>query len=77
MSTVAERLHQAREARKLTIEQVAEITKIRTDHLRALENVSRQLRDDGFCKHLKQAKTAAFDLQLNPTQPGLQMHRLT
>jgi cytoskeletal protein RodZ len=37
MSTVAEQLHQAREARKLSIEQVAEITKIRTDHLRALE----------------------------------------
>jgi cytoskeletal protein RodZ len=37
MSTVAEQLHQAREARRLTIEQVAEITKIRTDHLRALE----------------------------------------
>ena len=26
------------------------------DHLRALENVSRQLRDDTFCKFLKQAK---------------------
>lgn len=25
----------------------------------------------------KQAKTAAFDLQVNPSQPGLQMHRLT
>lgn len=25
----------------------------------------------------KQAKTAAFDLQLNPAQPGLQLHRLT
>ncbi|KAB7644407.1 3'-5' exonuclease [Polymorphobacter fuscus] len=25
----------------------------------------------------KQAKTAAFDLQLNPAHPGLQMHRLT
>lgn len=25
----------------------------------------------------KQAKTAAFDLQLNPSQPGLHMHRLT
>lgn len=37
MSTVAEQLHQAREARKLTVEQVAEITKIRGDHLRALE----------------------------------------
>jgi cytoskeletal protein RodZ len=38
MPTVAEQLHQAREARKLTIEQVAEITKIRGDHVRALED---------------------------------------
>lgn len=37
MSTVAEQLHQAREARHLTVEQVAEITKIRGDHVRALE----------------------------------------
>lgn len=37
MPTVAEQLHQAREARKLTIQQVAEITKLRTDHVRALE----------------------------------------
>ncbi|HTL56464.1 MAG TPA: helix-turn-helix domain-containing protein [Candidatus Limnocylindrales bacterium] len=37
MSTVAEQLRQAREAQHLTVEQVAEITKIRTDHLRALE----------------------------------------
>src|SRR5262249_43223908 len=28
------------------------------DHLRALENISRQLRNDTFCKFLKQAKTA-------------------
>lgn len=28
------------------------------DHLRALENISRQLRDDTFCKFLKQAATA-------------------
>ncbi len=27
------------------------------DHLRALENISRQLRDDSFCRFLKQAKT--------------------
>ena len=27
------------------------------DHLRALENISRQLRDDMFCKVLKQAKS--------------------
>jgi PTS system fructose-specific IIA component/PTS system nitrogen regulatory IIA component len=26
------------------------------DHLRALENISRQLRDDSFCKQLKSAK---------------------
>ncbi len=28
------------------------------DHLRALENISRQLRDDMFCKFLKQSRTA-------------------
>lgn len=27
------------------------------DHLRALENISRQLRDDSFCSFLKQSKT--------------------
>jgi cytoskeleton protein RodZ len=37
MSTVAEQLHQAREAQKLTVNQVAEVTKIRGDHIRALE----------------------------------------
>ena len=37
MPTVAEQLRAAREAKKLTIEQVAESTKIRTDHVRALE----------------------------------------
>jgi len=37
MPTVAEQLREAREAKKLTIDQVAETTKIRTDHLRALE----------------------------------------
>ena len=29
------------------------------DHLRALENISRQLRDDTFCRFLKQAKGPA------------------
>ena len=38
MPTVAEQLRAAREARKLTIQQVADLTKIRTDHVRALEN---------------------------------------
>ncbi len=27
------------------------------DHLRALENISRQLRDDMFCRFLKQSKS--------------------
>ncbi len=34
------------------------------DHLRALENISRQLRDDTFCKFLKQSKGADEILQL-------------
>jgi PTS system nitrogen regulatory IIA component len=33
------------------------------DHLRALENISRQLRDDTFCRFLKQAK-ATEDIRL-------------
>ena len=38
MSTVAEQLRQAREAQNLTVYQVAEVTKIRTDHIRALDD---------------------------------------
>lgn len=38
MPTVAEQLRSAREAMGLTVHQVAEITKIRTDHIRALES---------------------------------------
>ena len=34
------------------------------DHLRALENISRQLRDDTFCKFLKESKSPADILQL-------------
>jgi len=37
MPTVAELLREAREEQKLNIYQVAEITKIKTDHIRALE----------------------------------------
>lgn len=37
MSEVGEQLHAAREALKLTIQQIADVTKIRTDHIRALE----------------------------------------
>lgn len=34
------------------------------DHLRALENISRQLRDDTFCRFLMQSKNADEILQL-------------
>ena len=34
------------------------------DHLRALENISRQLRDDTFCRFLKQARSAQDIRQL-------------
>ncbi len=34
------------------------------DHLRALENISRQLRDETFCRFLKQSKTPQDILQL-------------
>jgi cytoskeletal protein RodZ len=37
MSTVADQLRQAREAKKMTIHDVADVTQIRTDHIRALE----------------------------------------
>ena len=37
MSTVAEQLRRARESRNLSLQQVGDITKIRTDHIRALE----------------------------------------
>ena len=37
MPNVAEQLRQSREEQNLTIQQVAEVTKIRTDHIRALE----------------------------------------
>jgi PTS system fructose-specific IIA component/PTS system nitrogen regulatory IIA component len=44
------------------------------DHLRALENISRQLRDDTFCRFLKQAKSAHDVQQLldeaDSSQPG-------
>jgi PTS system fructose-specific IIA component/PTS system nitrogen regulatory IIA component len=34
------------------------------DHLRALENISRQLRDDAFCKFLKNSKSSGDISQL-------------
>src|ERR1035437_9700884 len=40
MPTVAEQLHGAREAKNLTVYQIAETTKIKTDHIRALEEVN-------------------------------------
>lgn len=38
MSAVAEKLRAAREAQGLTVYQVAEVTKIKTDHVRALDD---------------------------------------
>ncbi len=37
MATVADQLRQAREAQKLSVYDVADLTKIKTDHIRALE----------------------------------------
>jgi cytoskeleton protein RodZ len=37
MLTVADQLRTAREAQNLTVHQIAEITKLRTDHIRALD----------------------------------------
>jgi len=37
MAAVSQQLQMAREEKKLTVHQVAEVTKIRTDHIRALE----------------------------------------
>jgi cytoskeletal protein RodZ len=37
MSIVSAQLRSAREARNLTVEEVADLTKVRTDHIRALE----------------------------------------
>ena len=34
------------------------------DHLRALENISRQLRDETFCRFLKQSRNAEDIMQL-------------
>ena len=42
------------------------------DHLRALENVSRQLRNESFCKFLKQAKTPEEILTLLDEADGNQ-----
>ena len=38
MASVAEQLRTAREAQNLTIEQIAEITNVRADHIRAIED---------------------------------------
>ena len=38
MPTVSEQLRQGREAKNFTVHQIAEITKIKTEHVRALEN---------------------------------------
>ncbi|HZI32427.1 MAG TPA: helix-turn-helix domain-containing protein [Candidatus Binatia bacterium] len=80
MSTVAEQLRAAREAKNLTVEQVAETTKIRTDHIRALEegnfNVfSAQIYIRGSVKNYSSmlkldtpALLAALDAELDQTE---------
>jgi PTS system fructose-specific IIA component/PTS system nitrogen regulatory IIA component len=42
------------------------------DHLRALENISRQLRDDTFCRFLRQSKTPQDIVQLLEEADGNQ-----
>jgi len=42
------------------------------DHLRALENISRQLRDETFCRFLRQSKTPDDILQLLEEADGNQ-----
>lgn len=42
------------------------------DHLRALENISRQLRDDSFCRYLKQSRSTDDIMQLLEEADGNQ-----
>ena len=60
MATVAEQLRSAREAQNLDIYQVAEITKMKTDHIRALESGEY----DGFAAPI-------FDSKINISLGGL------
>lgn len=67
MPSVAEQLRAAREARKLTIHQVADATKIKTEHIRSLEEgdfspFSAPVYIRGYVKALARA------LQLDPSQ---------
>ena len=66
MPTVAEQLHHAREAQKLSVEKVAEVTKFRADHIRSVEqgnyNVfSAQVYVRGFVRTY--AKLLKLDIQ--------------
>ena len=72
MATVAEQLRRAREGQKLDVYQVAEITKIKTDHIRALEagdyeNFSAQVYVRGF------VRSYAKLLKLDPAQISRQL----
>jgi PTS system nitrogen regulatory IIA component len=44
------------------------------DHLRALENISRHLRNDSFCKFLRQAASAAAVVDLLEEADNNQLH---
>jgi cytoskeleton protein RodZ len=80
MSVVAEQLRQARQAQGLTVHQVADVTKIRTDHIEALEEgnydvFSAQIYIRGFVRayarmlKLNEAQIiAALDAELSHTK---------
>ncbi|MEY4386933.1 MAG: hypothetical protein RLY20_2216 [Verrucomicrobiota bacterium] len=80
MASVAEQLRSAREARSLTIQQIAEITNVRADHIRAIEEgnydvFSAPVYIRGFvrsyCKILKldsQGVIAALNQELGKTE---------
>jgi len=89
MPTVAEQLRHAREARGLTVSQLADLTKIRTDHIRALEegdyNVfSAPVYVRGFARTLAavvkldpQKLTADLDSELSQLKKFKEAPRLT
>jgi cytoskeletal protein RodZ len=80
MSSVSEQLRHAREAANLTVEQLADLTKVRTDHLRALEEgrfnvfsatiyIRGSLKACAKSLKLDEAKLlAALDMELKGTQ---------
>jgi cytoskeletal protein RodZ len=83
MSTVGEQLRQAREARGLTIQQAGEATKIRNDHIQALEEenydvFSAPVYIRGFIRTYStflKLDTPKLIEQVNQTLSGSEKHR--